>query len=29
METYDLWMGFFRDPDNNLLSIMSEIPKKA
>jgi len=26
METYDLWMAFFRDPDNNLLGIMSEVP---
>jgi methylmalonyl-CoA/ethylmalonyl-CoA epimerase len=23
----DLWMGFFRDPDDNLLAIMSEAPK--
>jgi methylmalonyl-CoA/ethylmalonyl-CoA epimerase len=22
----DLWMGFFRDPDRNLLAIMSEVP---
>ena len=26
METYDLWMAFFRDPDGNLLGIMSEAP---
>jgi methylmalonyl-CoA/ethylmalonyl-CoA epimerase len=24
METYDLWMAFLRDPDGNLLGIMSE-----
>ena len=24
MGTYDLWMGFFRDSENNLLAIMSE-----
>jgi len=24
METYDLWMAFFRDPSGNLLGIMSE-----
>ena len=23
----DLWMGFFRDPDRNMLAIMSEVPK--
>jgi methylmalonyl-CoA/ethylmalonyl-CoA epimerase len=23
----DLWMGFFRDMDRNLLAIMSEVPK--
>jgi methylmalonyl-CoA/ethylmalonyl-CoA epimerase len=23
----DLWMGFLRDPDRNLLAIMSEVPK--
>ena len=23
----DLWMGFFRDPDEHLLAIMSEVPK--
>ncbi len=23
----DLWMAFFRDPDRNLLAIMSEVPK--
>lgn len=24
MESYDLWMAFFRDSENNLLSLMSE-----
>ena len=23
----DLWMGFLRDPDGNVLAIMSEVPK--
>jgi predicted enzyme related to lactoylglutathione lyase len=27
--TVDLWMAFFRDPDRNLIAIMSEIPVKA
>ena len=27
METYDLWMAFFRDPAGNLLGIMSEAPR--
>jgi methylmalonyl-CoA/ethylmalonyl-CoA epimerase len=26
MDTYDLWMAFLRDPDGNLLGIMSEVP---
>jgi catechol 2,3-dioxygenase-like lactoylglutathione lyase family enzyme len=26
MGTYDLWMAFFRDSENNLLGIMSEVP---
>ena len=25
METYDLWMAFFRDSENNYLGIMSEV----
>ena len=25
MDTYDLWMAFFRDSEGNLLSIMSEV----
>jgi len=28
MPTYDLWMTFFRDPDQNLLALMSEVPQK-
>ncbi len=27
METYDLWMAFLRDPENNLLSIMAEVAR--
>lgn len=26
MGSYDIWMAFLRDPDGNLLSIMSEVP---
>src|SRR5262245_19092478 len=26
METYDLWMAFFRDLDGNILGIMGEVP---
>lgn len=26
MEDHDLWIGFLRDPDANLLGIMAEIP---
>ena len=26
MDTYDLWMAFFRDLDKNLFGIMSEVP---
>jgi catechol 2,3-dioxygenase-like lactoylglutathione lyase family enzyme len=29
METYDLWMAFFHDPDGNMLGIMSEVPHEA
>ena len=25
MDTYDLWMAFFRDSENNLLSLMSNV----
>jgi len=24
--SYDLWMAFFRDPDDNVLALMSEVP---
>lgn len=27
MPDHDLWMAFFRDPDSNLLALMSEIPR--
>ncbi|MEX0713371.1 MAG: VOC family protein [Pirellulales bacterium] len=26
---HDLWMAFFRDPDQNLLALMSEVPHAA
>ncbi|MPY21318.1 VOC family protein [Shewanella psychropiezotolerans] len=26
MEDHDLWIGFLRDPDNNLIGLMAEIP---
>jgi catechol 2,3-dioxygenase-like lactoylglutathione lyase family enzyme len=26
MEDHDLWIGFLRDPDENLIGIMAEIP---
>lgn len=29
MPNYDLWMTFFRDSENNLLALMSEIPRPA
>jgi methylmalonyl-CoA/ethylmalonyl-CoA epimerase len=29
MSDHDLWMAFFRDPDRNLLALMSEVPKDA
>jgi methylmalonyl-CoA/ethylmalonyl-CoA epimerase len=25
---YDLWMAFFRDPDDNVLALMSEVPSE-
>ena len=28
MASHDLWMAFFRDSENNLLSLMCEVPKK-
>lgn len=27
MESYDLWMAFFRDSEGNLLSVMSEVSR--
>jgi methylmalonyl-CoA/ethylmalonyl-CoA epimerase len=27
MPDHDLWMAFFRDPDRNLLALMSEMPR--
>jgi methylmalonyl-CoA/ethylmalonyl-CoA epimerase len=27
MEDHDLWMTFFKDPDEHLLALMSEVPK--
>jgi methylmalonyl-CoA/ethylmalonyl-CoA epimerase len=29
MDAYDLWMAFFRDSENNLLSIMGEIARSS
>jgi methylmalonyl-CoA/ethylmalonyl-CoA epimerase len=29
MPDHDLWMAFFRDPDRNLLALMSEVPRAA
>ncbi|MGA2039208.1 MAG: VOC family protein [Bryobacteraceae bacterium] len=29
MPDHDLWMAFFRDPDRNLLALMSELPRAA
>ena len=26
MGTYELWIGFLRDPDDNLLALMAEVP---
>ena len=26
MGTYELWVGFLRDPDENVLALMSEVP---
>ena len=28
MEEHELWIGFLRDPDENLVGIMAEIPFK-
>lgn len=27
MPDHELWMAFFRDPDRNILALMSEVPK--
>ncbi len=27
MPDHDLWMAFFRDPDSNILALMSEVPR--
>ena len=27
LESHDLWMAFFRDSENNLLALMSEVPR--
>lgn len=27
MDTYDLWMGFFNDSEDNVLSLMSEVKR--
>ena len=29
MPTYDLWIAAFKDSEQNILSLMSEVPKKA
>lgn len=29
MGTYDLWIGSFRDSENNLLALMSHVPKSS
>ena len=29
MPKYDLWMTFFRDSENNLLALMSEVPRQS
>ena len=28
LATHDLWVAFFRDSENNLLSLMSEVPRQ-
>ena len=28
MPDHDLWMAFFRDPDSNILALMSEVPRQ-
>jgi methylmalonyl-CoA/ethylmalonyl-CoA epimerase len=27
MPTHDLWMGFFHDSENNIMALMSEVPR--
>ena len=27
MDDHDLWMAFFRDPDEHLMALMQEAPK--
>ena len=27
MDDHDLWMAFFRDPDDHLMALMQEAPK--
>ncbi len=27
LDGFDLWLAFFRDPENNLLALMSEVPR--
>jgi len=29
MGTYDLWMAFFRDTENNVLALMSNVPRAS
>ncbi len=29
MPEHDLWMAFFRDPDQNALALMSEVPRES
>jgi len=29
MDTHDLWMGFFRDSESNLLALMSAVERKS
>lgn len=28
MDTYDLWMAFFYDSEDNMMAVMSEVPKR-
>jgi hypothetical protein len=29
MKDHELWMAFFHDVDNNLLALMSEVPREV